>query len=121
MECPAALALIYRELTKLHLIAGQTTKLNQTNIQEYLANNPNGLTKDGITHWTVIRPQLPPQLGGRPLPAVAARLVLDQNLVSRPQPKSPTDNQPPTSTPTNKAPTDKGPINQSLRRHKPTS
>ena len=85
VECPAGIALVYRELAKLFAITGNTGPPTPAQTAEYLANNPNGLTRAGIMHWTTIRPKMPPQLGGKPLPRVAKSLVLDSNAINRPR------------------------------------
>ena len=86
VECPAAIALIYREIAKLNHTAAPGTRVTNTHIQEYIDQNPTGLTRAGITHWTTIRPRLPPQLGGNPVPPVHLSLVRNHNLISKPEP-----------------------------------
>ena len=84
VECPASIALIYREIANLYRLTKPDKKVTHSNFGRYTAQNPLGLTRAGLTHWTLVRPKLPPHLGGNPIPPIPKILVQDLNLISKP-------------------------------------
>lgn len=85
VECPASIALVYRELAKLYSIVGSTASPTPAQVQRYIDLNPDGLTRAGINHWTTLRPKMPPQLGGTPIPPIPRAIVLDMENINRPR------------------------------------
>ena len=85
-ECAGSIALVYREQAKLKSIVGAGDEVMPEHVLQYIEENPRGLRKEGIAYWLVLRQNLAGTIiGGPPIPEIDMSLVVDHDLVGRPE------------------------------------